>query len=152
ARTSGGPLPATAYASRTPSLAVQKRTCWFIGVPPLLLLFFLLECAFSPSAPPQRLQRLPYALRNRPSPGQFLYRALGFLVTAAQPQQGVDHVARPRLGPVQGGPAHGVAELPLQLEEQPLRGLLADPGNLHQPPRFLRSHGVDQFAHAHAGE
>ncbi|MCY1364587.1 hypothetical protein D9M69_513970 [compost metagenome] len=44
------------------------------------------------------------------------------------------------------------AQLALELQQQPLGGLLADARDLHEPAQLLRGDGLRQLAHAHARE
>src|SRR5882762_6610050 len=101
----------------------------------------------------QGSQRLPDALGNGKPLGQVLRRELRFLVAVAEREERGYNVARHGPGPVDRHPAQRFrAELALQLEQQALGGFLADAGDSHQAPGFLRGDRRDELRHAHSGE
>src|SRR5215472_15206148 len=87
----------------------------------------------------EELQRLLDAVGDRDALGQILDRVRGFLVAVAERDQRVQHVRGDRRSAMDPDPRSEIrAELVLELEEQPLRRLLADAGDPGEPPRLLQ--------------
>src|SRR5450631_2278620 len=87
----------------------------------------------------QQFQRLPDAIRHRNAFGQLPDRMRGLLVAVAERSERMEDVRRHRRGAIDADRRRQIgAELVLQFEQQPLRGLLADAGNLGQPAGFLQ--------------
>src|SRR5260221_13888536 len=82
-----------------------------------------------------------------------LHRELRFLVAVTESQQRGHNVARHGPGPVDGDRAQRFgAELAFQLEQQALGGFLADSGDSHQAPGFLRCDRFDELRDAQSGK
>ena len=80
---------------------------------------------------------------------QQLARGRGLALAVAQRHQRLQDVGL-RVARGRGRQRQVGAELALQLEQQPLGGLLADAGHLHQPAALLQRDGLRQFGDAQA--
>ena len=85
--------------------------------------------------------------------GQLLDHRERLLVAVAERRERVEDIRRHRGGAVDADDrAELDAELVLELEEQPLRGLLADAGDLRQAAALLHRHRLRELGHRQPGE
>src|SRR6266567_1067600 len=101
----------------------------------------------------QQLQGLPYAIAHRNAFGQLLHRVRGFLVAVAEREQRVQNVRGDRRRAVHAHRrGHVRAELVLELEQQTLRGFLADAGYAGELSRLLHRDRLCEFRNRQPGQ
>src|SRR5215475_177385 len=94
----------------------------------------------------EHLQGLLDAVSDGDAFGQLLDRVRGFLVAVAQRDQRVQNVGGDRRGAMDADRRRQVgAELVLELEQQPLRRLLADARNPRETAGLLQRHGLREL-------